>query len=93
MRTLRTLLALACVSGALLIGAAAPAQAAPPVTAQAATQGWTPGSPFHFGTYYTIEYCHYYGQSLTSGPQFDSYSCYPYWYPNDPTQYWALYVW
>jgi len=59
----------------------------------AVVQGWGPGNPFHFGTYYTLEYCHYYGQSLTSGPQFDSYSCYPYWYPNDPTQYWALYIW
>lgn len=93
MRTVRTLVALACVSGALLVGAAAPALAAPPVATKAATQGFTPGSPFHFGTYYALEYCHYFGQSLTSAQQFSSYSCYPYRYPNDPTQYWALYVW
>ena len=79
MRRVRGLIALACVSGgALLIGAAAPAQAAPAM---------------HFGTYYTYEYCVYYGVSLTSGPSFDYYSCQAYWYPNDPTQYWALYVW
>lgn len=91
MRTVRALAALACVSGALAMGAVAPAQAAP--VRAAAVQAWGPGNPFHFGTYYTLEYCNYYGQSLTSGPSFDYYSCSGYWYPNDPTMYWALYVW
>ncbi len=36
MRTIKSVVALACVSGALLFGAAAPAAAAPPVATQGA---------------------------------------------------------
>jgi hypothetical protein len=80
--------ALACVGGALLIGAGSPAQAAAP----AGIQRSAVSASYHFGTYYTVEACRYFGESLVAGPQFNSYSCVPYWYPNDPQMYWALYV-
>jgi hypothetical protein len=88
MRTVRIIATLACVSGALLVGASSPALAEAP----AGKQRPAVSSSFHFGTYYTIEACRYFGESLVAGPQFSSYSCQPYWYPNDPNTYWALYV-
>jgi hypothetical protein len=80
--------ALACAAGALLIGAGLPAQAATPESGQQSPVS----ASYHFGTYYTLEACRYYGESLVAGPQFNSYNCSPYWYPNDPQMYWALYV-
>jgi hypothetical protein len=77
---------LACV-GAALLALAAPAHAAPQAGGRPAVS-----AAFHFGTYYTLEACEYFGQSLVAGPQFSSYHCTPYRYPNDPQRYWALYV-
>ena len=87
MRRVRTVVALAFAGGALALGVAAPAQAAPAEVKPPAAS-----ASFHFGTYYTIEACRYFGESLISGPQFNSYYCMPSWYPNDPQMYWALYV-
>lgn len=87
MRRVRMTAALALATGALLFGASAPAQAAARTNGKPAV-----GTSFHFGTYYTVEACRYFGESLVSGPSFNSYSCSPYWYPNDPQMYWALYV-
>jgi hypothetical protein len=88
MRRVRTLVAIACFGGALLAGTVSPAQAGTPAGGQRPAVS----AAFHFGTYYTIEACRYFGESLVSGPQFNSYTCAQYWYPNDPQTYWALYV-
>lgn len=71
MRRVRTLAVLGSAMAALAVGTAAPAQADARL----------------FGVYSTYEYCQYYGQSLTSGPQFDSYNCV------SQNGYWYLYVW
>ncbi|MEJ3745920.1 hypothetical protein WEI85_21835 [Actinomycetes bacterium KLBMP 9797] len=71
MRRVRTLAVLVSVAAALLVGTAAPARA----------------DAMLFGVYSTWEYCNYYGQSLTSGPQFDSYNCV------SQNGAWYLYVW
>jgi hypothetical protein len=66
MRRVRRIVALACVSGALLVGTVAPAQAGPP---------WSSSNPLHAGVWLDLQWCEYYGASLTSGPDFDYWNC------------------
>ncbi|WFE24851.1 hypothetical protein O7623_15545 [Solwaraspora sp. WMMD791] len=89
MRTLRTALALACVSGALLVGAATPAQAASPTTSAAS---YAAPDNYHFGTYYTLEACRYFGESLTAAGVWRYYSCRYEWRSGEPQGYYYLYM-
>ncbi len=84
MRKVRTIIALAFAAGTLLVGAAVPAHGAPAATAS---------TPIHFGPWETLEWCQYYGESLTSSPQFDYYNCVYEWHSGDPRGYYHLYVW
>ncbi|MFJ6194770.1 hypothetical protein [Micromonospora sp. NPDC092111] len=87
----RHVIALAGVSGALLIGVAAPAQAATPV-ARPASAAITAASSYLFGYYYTLEACRYFGDSLVRGGAWASYTCVYQWHPYDQQSYWYLYM-
>jgi hypothetical protein len=88
MHGIRSAVALAALGAGLLLGSASPAHASVTVDRAAAV-----ANPMRFGTYYTIDACQYFGNSLTSGPTFSSYTCvqeYDQWYRE---YYWVLYVW
>ena len=89
MRRVRTMVALASASGALLVGLGAPAQAAAPVARPAALAG---PNNYHFGTYYTYEACRYFGDSLVAGGAWRYYSCHYEWRSGEPQGYYYLYM-
>lgn len=92
MRSFRTALALACVSGALIAGvAAAPAQAAP-VTSTPGQASYAAPDNYEFGAYYTLDACRYFGESLTAAGVWRSYRCQWEWRTNQPQGYWYLYM-
>ncbi|MDG4763450.1 hypothetical protein O7632_04910 [Solwaraspora sp. WMMD406] len=93
MRTVRTALAIACASGALLAAFAAPTQAAPS-TAQSAAQTTAYNTPnnYHFGTYYTLDACRYFGESLTAAGTWRYYSCRYEWDIEDQQGYYHLWM-
>lgn len=86
MRKVRTIVALACASGALLVGIGAPAQGAPPASRPASA------AAYHFGYYYTLDACQYFGNSLVQGGAWGSYNCVYQWHPTDQQGYWHLYM-
>lgn len=92
MRRVRAIVALASVSGALLVGAlgiGAPAQAAVGNSSQAALSYGAP-SPYPFGAYYTLEACRYFGDSLVAGGTWRYYSCTYEWRSGEPQGYYYL---
>lgn len=90
MRSIRRFAALACVSGALLVGAASPAQAATTTTQQGAVSA-NPDN-YHFGTYYTLDACRFFGESLVAGGAWRYYNCWWEWRTGEPQGYWYLYM-
>ncbi|MEV0395359.1 hypothetical protein [Polymorphospora rubra] len=86
MRRVRGFVALACVAGSLLLGAATPANAAAPA------QRATVTASYLFGYYYTLDACRYFGESLVQGGAWGSYNCVYQWHPYDQQSYWYLYM-
>lgn len=91
MRSFRRFAALACVSGAVLVGAALPAQsgtpAAHPDTVVADPPGW-----YQFGAYYTQDACRYFGDSLVAAGAWRHYTCRWEWKEGEREPYWYLYM-
>ena len=93
MRSFRTALAIACASGVLLAGAATPAQAAAQAAAPTAdSASYAAPDNYHFGTYYTLDACRYFGESLTAAGIWRYYSCRYEWRSGEPQGYYYLYM-
>ncbi|GIG90996.1 hypothetical protein [Plantactinospora endophytica] len=89
MRRVRTAVALAFVGAALLVGVGAPAQAAVPAEGRAVASN---PSPYPFGSYYTLEACRYFGDSLVAGGAWRYYNCWYEWRSGEPQGYYYLYM-
>ncbi|MGI5146970.1 hypothetical protein ACQEVC_11395 [Plantactinospora sp. CA-294935] len=89
MRRVRTVVALAFVGAALLVGAGVPAQAAVSDDRQAVADN---PSPYPFGSYYTLDACRYYGESLVAGGAWRYYNCVYEWRSGQPQGYYYLYM-
>lgn len=90
MRRVRAIVALASVSAALLVGIAAPAQAAVPGSSSQATVSYTNPSPYPFGSYYTVQACRYFGDSLVAAGAWRYYTCHWEWRSGEPQGYYYL---
>lgn len=89
MRRILTTFGLVSAGAALFVGLGSPAHGATPAVSAATVAA---SDSYWFGSYYTLDACRYFGESLVAAGQWRYYLCIYEHRTGQPQAYWYLYM-